>query len=241
MASHSSAADGPQAGGSRSRSERSTEPGDAAFSTWAKIPALRSEEQQALFAALKHGIRFDAPTIRARLVESNLHVVVEQARLFRGRGVALADLAQEGCLALIRAVDQFEPPRHAEFARYAVWLIRRRLRHVTRASGVDPHLHGIDVAYDLELVDDTSALDPYASTVRAEVERTAHALLGLLAAEEESILRLRFGIGLDDPQSFEEIGRHLGMDPKRVSRLESRALSVLKRRARRLRGAMDAK
>jgi DNA-directed RNA polymerase sigma subunit (sigma70/sigma32) len=48
-------------------------------------------------------------------------------------------------------------------------------------------------------------------------------------------LKLRFGIGLPDPQSFEEIGRRLGMDPKRVSRLESRALLLLKRRARRFR------
>jgi RNA polymerase sigma factor (sigma-70 family) len=240
MASHSSSADGPRADGEHS-SNPSFAGGDAPFSTWAKIPVLRGDEQQALFAALRHGIRLDAPSIRARLVESNLHVVVEQARLFRGRGVALADLAQEGCLALIRAVDQFEPPRHAEFARYAVWLIRRRLRHVTRANGIDPRLYGVDVSSDLDIVEDSSSLDPYASTVRAEVERTAHALLGLLAAEEENILRLRFGIGQDDPQSFEEIGRHLGMDPKRVSRLESRALSVLKRRARRLRGAMDAK
>lgn len=238
MASHSSPADGPQADGSRSPS--ASENDAAPLSTWARIPVLHSDEQQALLAALKDGIGLDAPSIRARLVESNLHIVVEQARRFRGRGVALVDLAQEGCLALIRAVDQFEPPRHTEFARYAVWLIRRRLRHVTRASGVDPHLFGVDAESDLDVVDDSSALDPYANTVRAEVERTAHALLGLLAAEEESVLRLRFGIGQDDPQSFEEIGRHLGMDPKRVSRLESRALSVLKRRARRLRGAMDA-
>jgi DNA-directed RNA polymerase sigma subunit (sigma70/sigma32) len=49
----------------------------------------------------------------------------------------------------------------------------------------------------------------------------------LLAAEEEHVLRLRFGIGLAEPQSFEEIGKSLGMDPKRVSRLESRALAVL--------------
>jgi RNA polymerase primary sigma factor len=70
------------------------------------------------------------------------------------------------------------------------------------------------------------------------VERTAHSLLGTLAGEEEQVLRLRFGIGLPDPQSFEEIGRSLGMDPKRVSRLESRALSMLKRRARRFRDVM---
>jgi RNA polymerase primary sigma factor len=171
-------------------------------------------------------------------------VVIEQARLFRGRGVSLADLAQEGCLALIRAVDQFEPPRHAEFARYAVWLIRRRLRRVTRTNLGAPALFLPDLVSDGDASDDVvpqeheASLDPYATTVRAEVERTAHALLGLLAAEEEHVLRLRFGIGRSDPQSFEEIGRSLGMDPKRVSRLESRALTLLKRRARRFRHAM---
>lgn len=235
MASHSSSADGPQADDSRRQSAASADAAAKRFSSWEKIPVLCNEEQQALFALLKRGIRLDAASIRARLVESNLRVVVEQARLFRGRGVALADLAQEGCLALIRAVDQFEPPRHAEFARYAVWLIRRRLRHVTRASVGEQEMHAFETPSDVDVVGDSSSLDPFASTLRAEVEHTAHSLLGLLAGEEERILRLRFGIGLHDPQTFEEIGRHLGMDPKRVSRLESHALSVLKRRARRFR------
>ncbi|HVW30421.1 MAG TPA: sigma-70 family RNA polymerase sigma factor [Polyangiaceae bacterium] len=235
MASHSSSADGPQADDSRRGSAASAGAAAKRFSSWEKIPVLCNEEQRALFALLKHRIRLDAASIRARLVESNLHVVVEQARLFRGRGVALADLAQEGCLALIRAVDQFEPPRHAEFARYAVWLIRRRLRRVTRTSVGERERRVFGTSWDVDVVGDPALLDPYASTVRAEVERTAHTLLGLLADEEERILRLRFGIGLDDPQSFEEIGRHLGMDPKRVSRLENRALFVLKRRARRFR------
>ena len=237
MASHSSADDGPPLPHVARRPALPEDLEGSPLASWERIPALRDEEQEALFAALKRGLKLDAGSIRTRLVESNLRVVIEQARLFRGRGVALADLAQEGCLALIRAVDQFEPPRHAEFASYAVWLIRRRLRHITRASlGVS--VLQLPEPSEGELVDDTASLDPYANTVRAEVERTAHALLGMLAAEEEHVLRLRFGIGLADPQSFEEIGRSLGMDPKRVSRLESRALALLKRRARRFRDRM---
>jgi RNA polymerase sigma factor (sigma-70 family) len=234
MSSHSPLNDGPRADPTIPTAVRVL--GEhSPLSTWAKIPALCREEQQALFEALKGGIEHDARSIRARLVESNLHVVVEQARLFRGRGVALADLAQEGSVALIRAVDQFEPPRHAEFARYAVWLIRRRLRQVTRATLGAYELFEPDAPSVFELSTDSLELDPYATTFRAEVERRAHSLLGMLGDEEERVLKLRFGIGLPDPQSFEEIGRSLGMDPKRVSRLESRALSLLKRRARRFR------
>src|SRR5262252_2195270 len=70
------------------------------LSRWTKIPALCRDEQRALFEALKGSLGLDTGSIRARLVESNLHVVVEQARLFRGHGVALADLAQEGSVAL---------------------------------------------------------------------------------------------------------------------------------------------
>jgi RNA polymerase sporulation-specific sigma factor len=206
-------------------------------SAWEKIPALCRDEQQRLLDALKAGIALDARSIRARLVESNLGVVMEQARLFRGRGVALADLAQEGSIALIRAVDQFESPRHAEFARYAVWLIRRRLRQVTREV-LDARETCAADDMPTELIDDSTEIDPHATTFRAEVERTAHCLLGTLEGEEEQVLRLRFGIGLADPQSFEEVGRSLGMDPKRVSRLESRALAALKRRARRFRDVM---
>jgi RNA polymerase sporulation-specific sigma factor len=233
MAPHSSF-DGPRIDRAIQAAVRALGAGSP-LSTWAKIPALCREEQCALFEALKDGI--DATSIRARLVESNLHVVVEQARLFRGRGVALADLAQEGSVALIRAVDRFEPPRHTEFARYAVWLIRRRLRQVTRATLGAYEFFASDASV-LDLSADDMDFDPYATTFRAEVERRAHSLLGMLDDEEEQILKLRFGIGLLDPQSFEEIGKSLGMDPKRVSRVESRALSLLKRRARRFRSEM---
>src|SRR4051794_11869843 len=104
MSSHSLSNDWPRTDRTVLTAVRVLDEGSP-LSSWAKIPALCREEESALFEALKGGIDLDARSIRARLVESNLHVVVEQARLFRGRGVALADLAQEGSVALIRAVD----------------------------------------------------------------------------------------------------------------------------------------
>jgi RNA polymerase primary sigma factor len=65
---------------------------------------------------------------RARMVESNLRLVFWLARSYRGRGVAFADLVQEGTIGLVRAADRFDPRRGQKFSTYAVWWIRRSLR-----------------------------------------------------------------------------------------------------------------
>jgi RNA polymerase sigma factor (sigma-70 family) len=162
-------------------------------------------------------------------------MVAGQARFFRGNGVALADLIQEGCIALIRAVDQFEAARHPDFAHYAKWRIRGRLCEIIRSTTEAAEGGAGDLEPLLDLVEDTETPDPYASALRAEVEGRVRELLHTLAEEEERVLRLRFGFDRPDPQTPTEVGRSLGVHPKHVRRIEGQALSMLKRRARRLR------
>lgn len=58
------------------------------------------------------------------LVESHLQFVVKVAAQYRGYGMQLSDLIEEGNLGLLEAVRRFEPERNLRFKTYAVYWIR---------------------------------------------------------------------------------------------------------------------
>src|SRR5690348_17665871 len=65
---------------------------------------------------------------RRRMIESNLRLVVSIAKHFRGHGVPLTDLIQDGTVGLIRAVDKFDWRRDLKFSTYATWWIRQAVQ-----------------------------------------------------------------------------------------------------------------
>ncbi len=68
------------------------------------IEALSGRELPELLAAVKRGDR----AARNRLAEGHLGRVVELAKEYAGRGVHMADLVQEGNMALLMAMEDFE-------------------------------------------------------------------------------------------------------------------------------------
>jgi RNA polymerase sigma-B factor len=99
------------------------------------------------------------PDARRRLVELHLPLVTTLARRYRGRGEALEDLQQVGAVALLAAIDRFDPGRGEDLVAFAVPTIdgelRRHLRD--RVEAVRPprrihELRGALPALDRELV-----------------------------------------------------------------------------------------
>ncbi len=88
-----------------------------------KIPLLSYEEEYDLAVRAKNGDK----KARDKIVSSNLRFVVSVAKKYRGQGLALEDLIDEGNIGLLTAVDKYEPEKGYHFISYAVWWIRQSI------------------------------------------------------------------------------------------------------------------
>jgi RNA polymerase primary sigma factor len=75
-------------------------------------------------------VEADGQLAKNRLIEANLRLVVSIAKRYSPHGMTFLDLAQEGNVGLIRAVEKFDYTRGHKFSTYATWWIRQA---ITRA------------------------------------------------------------------------------------------------------------
>ena len=96
-----------------------------------RIPLLTHEEEYELALKAKAGDK----RARERILNANLRFVVITAKKFRGHGLPLADLINEGNIGLIVALDKFEPEKGYHFISYAVWWIRQSIMKAISDKG----------------------------------------------------------------------------------------------------------
>jgi len=75
-----------------------------------------------------------------KLIESNLRFVVSYVKKYKGMGLDMLDLINEGNLGLIEAAKRFDPNRNVKFISYAVWWIRQAVIHSLTASARVTHV-----------------------------------------------------------------------------------------------------
>jgi len=246
------------------------------------IPLLTREQEIDLARRIAAGDE----TAKQRLIESNLRLVVQVARRYLNRGLALGDLIEEGNLGLMRAVERFDGERGVRFSTYATWWIRqavsralanqarivrlpvhvqillaryiREQQRLTQELGRAPSTAEVaqamgtteDKVAELEelrqpplsldapsggetrrlseVIADASA-DPAAVLTRLFRERAdLVAVLDDLAPNERTVLRRRFGLEGDEPETLETIGQRLQLSRERVRQIESAGLRKLR-------------
>src|SRR3954462_433297 len=106
----------------------------------AQRPLLTATEEVDLAKRIERGDQ----AAKQRMIESNLRLVVANAKRYRGLGLPFLDLIQEGILGLIRAVEKFDWRRGFKFSTYATWWIRqamqRAIQHQARTIRVPVHV-----------------------------------------------------------------------------------------------------
>jgi RNA polymerase primary sigma factor len=222
---------------------------------------------------------------KGRLVNSNLRLVISNARKYQGHDLPLLDLIQEGILGLIRAAEKFDWRKGYKFSTYATFWIRQaiqraldnrartiripvhlgqRERRIARVSrelaaklGRDPTDEELAEAAEIsleELAEARAAVRVVTSLDRpvGEAEDTPFGALlasddlgpeeevdiilredalgralAELPEQEREVVKLRYGVGGDEPTPLIETGRRLGISQDTVRRLERKALADL--------------
>lgn len=89
-----------------------------------ETPLLTADQEKQLAYRIREG----DGSARDQMVRANLRLVVNIAREYSGKGLALQDLIEEGNLGLLRAVEGFDPTMNTRFSTYASYWIKQSIK-----------------------------------------------------------------------------------------------------------------
>lgn len=225
---------------------------------------------------------------RDQMVAANLKLSFFHAKKYLRSGEPLDDLAQEGNIGLLKAVDRYDWRRGFRFSTYATWWIRQQIsRYVAdkvriirvpvhiheklqrtesiakdfeTATGREPTLEELaerveipsqklavllriaaePVYIDEETIDDMIAIDtrddyvspdPADLVEQSQLNLAVDRLISSLSTKdrkEERVLRMRFGVGVHEALTLDEIGMRFGVTRERIRQIESKAIRKLR-------------
>lgn len=158
---------------------------------------LSDEERRALEETIRRG-----KTARQRLIRANLRLVVSVATRYRGYGVPLTDLIQEGNVnGLMHAIDKFDPDRGYRLSTYATWWIRHAISRAVANQGRTIRLpvHMADKIRKVKKVSDQlsqeTGTEPTAEEIAAELDMTTRKVEDILRYAQRPV---SFDAPIDD-------------------------------------------
>ena len=194
---------------------------------------LPRQEEEALIARMLSGDE----EARQSLITHNLRLVSHIARKYTIPGYGQDDLISIGVIGLIKAVNSYKPASGTALGTYAARCIENEILMTLRASrkykgdvslqdSVGNDGEGNDITYMDILGTDPDDLEN--TVIRRVTLEKVHRVLSSLPARERLVLELRYGLlgGKQHPQH--EVAQVLGISRSYVSRVEKKAISLLR-------------
>ena len=194
---------------------------------------LPRKEEEALILRMADGDE----EARQRLITHNLRLVSHIARKYTVPGFGPDDLISIGVIGLIKAVNSYRPGAGTPLGSYAARCVENEILMTLRASrkrqgdvslqdpvGTDGE--GNDVTYMDILGTEADALEE--DVIRRVTLRRVQQVLESLPTRERLVLEMRYGLtdGQQHPQH--EVARVLGISRSYVSRVEKKAIGLLR-------------
>ena len=165
--------------------------------------------------------------VMALLVEGYLPLCKSVARKFRGQGVELEDLEQVAAIALMKAIDRFEPERGFKFTTFATPTIAGEVRNHIRDKGsaVRVNRDTRTRLYQLRRVADqlTQQLqrEPSLKELASAMEVTPDELLSLLDARD-AMETASMDAAMSSDEDAQKLEARLGMNEAGFEAVEQR-------------------
>ena len=188
------------------------------------FPQPLTEEEEKKFLALSAQGDLEARNI---LVERNLRLVAHIMKKYYAQTADQEDLISIGTIGLIKGITTFDPGKGARLATYAARCVeneilmyfragRKSAQDVSLSDYIDTGTDGAPLALQDVVSEDTDLMEQVAG--KESVRNLRRAMDSCLTEQEQLVIRLRYGLGTEEPLRQREVAQRTGISRSYVSR-----------------------
>lgn len=187
------------------------------------FPQPLTEEEQKFLALSAQG-DLEARNI---LVERNLRLVAHIMKKYYAQTADQEDLISIGTIGLIKGITTFDPGKGARLATYAARCVeneilmyfragRKSAQDVSLSDYIETGTDGAPLALQDVVSEDTDLMEQVAG--KESVRNLRRAMDSCLTEQEQLVIRLRYGLGTEEPLRQREVADRTGISRSYVSR-----------------------
>ena len=188
------------------------------------FPKPLTEEEEQKFLALSAQGDLEARNI---LVERNLRLVAHIMKKYYAQTADQEDLISIGTIGLVKGITTFDPGKGARLATYAARCVeneilmyfragRKSAQDVSLSDYIDTGTDGAPLALQDVVSEDTDLMEQVAG--KESVRNLRRAMDSCLTEQEQLVIRLRYGLGTEEPLRQREVADRTGISRSYVSR-----------------------
>lgn len=194
---------------------------------------LTPEEEKKLFEKMKKGDK----KARELLISHNLRLVAHIVKKYTN-SLEADDLLSVGTIGLIKAIDSFDYGKKVQLSTYAARCINNEILMLIRSNKKHNNVVSLNSLTsnseddkDLELQDVLSSDEEEVFSqveTKLSMQRIKNIIDQNLDEREKKVVYMRYGINCERAFTQKEIAEKLGISRSYISRIENKALKIIK-------------